>query len=240
PWPILLVLPERMVGRRPALAKRPLREPGGRSGSHDAFRSPRRTHARVRRADGTSAVRGAADGCGKFAALELLSGNAMCTIRLPAASAATKRAAAAGFALSILPAAGIAHAALARSGSMPPPEDEPYPGTIAIHVDASDTSQGIFRVHETIPVQPGELTLLYPEWIPGNHSPSGPVSMLAGLVIRAGGEPLAWTRDEYDVYAFHVDVPSDVTRLEVDFQYLSGRGEDATIEMTDRMLDLVW
>ncbi len=164
----------------------------------------------------------------------------MCTIRLPAASAATKRAAVAGFALSILLAAGIAHAALARSGSMPAPEDEPYPGTIAIHVDASDTSQGIFRVHETIPVQPGELTLLYPEWIPGDHSPSGPVSMLAGLVIRAGGEPLAWTRDEYDVYAFHVDVPSDVTRLEVDFQYLSGRGEDATIEMTDRMLDLVW
>ncbi len=39
-----------------------------------------------------------------------------------------------------------------RSAQVPPPQDTPYPGTIAIHVDASDTAQGIFRVHETIPV----------------------------------------------------------------------------------------
>jgi predicted metalloprotease with PDZ domain len=115
----------------------------------------------------------------------------------------------------------------------------PYPGTLAIHVDASDTRQGIFRVHETIPVQAGKLTLLYPEWIPGNHSPSGPVAMLAGLRLSANGKPVAWTRDKYDVYAFHLDVPEGATSLDADFQYLSPR-DDGSYEMTDGMLMLEW
>src|SRR6185437_9051291 len=55
--------------------------------------------------------------------------------------------------------------------AVPPPQDTPYSGTIQIAVDATDTAQGIFRVHETIPVRGRELTLLYPQWIPGNHSP---------------------------------------------------------------------
>ena len=123
---------------------------------------------------------------------------------------------------------------------IPPPQDTPYPGTIAIHVDASDTAQGIFRVHETIPVQAGTLTLLYPKWIPGNHSPSGPIDMLAGLTIAANGKPLAWTRDKYDVFAFHVDVPQDVSSIDVDYQYLSGRTESQGIEITGKMMDLSW
>jgi predicted metalloprotease with PDZ domain len=135
-------------------------------------------------------------------------------------------------------AAGTAGARQARTGQVPPPQDTPYPGTVSIHVDASDTRQGIFRVHETLPVQAGALTLLYPKWIPGDHSPSGPVAMLAGLKLSAGGKPLKWTRDEYDVYAFHVDVPSGVSSLDADFQYLSSR--DGGYEMTDRMLDLEW
>src|SRR5579859_1659906 len=68
---------------------------------------------------------------------------------------------------------------------MPPPiqapVDQPYPGTIGISVDVGDVTHRVIAVHETIPVQPGELTLLYPEWIPGYHSPVGPISELAGL-----------------------------------------------------------
>jgi predicted metalloprotease with PDZ domain len=124
------------------------------------------------------------------------------------------------------------------ASSVPSPQDAPYPGTIAIHVDASDTARGIFRVHETIPVRAGALTLLYPKWIPGGHSPSGPVDMLAGLAISANGKPLAWTRDKYDVFAFHVDVPDGAANLEADFQYLSPRRGGA--EMTDRLLSLEW
>ncbi len=125
-----------------------------------------------------------------------------------------------------------------RDAHVPAPQDTPYSGTIAIHVDASDTTQGIFRVHQTIPVGAGALTLLYPQWIPGDHSPSGPVAMLAGLKLSAGGKPLVWKRDKYDVYAFHLDVPAGVSSIDADFQYLSDRS--GGFEMTDRMLGLEW
>ena len=125
-----------------------------------------------------------------------------------------------------------------RADQVPPPQDTPYPGTIAIHVDASDTLQGIFRVHETIPVKAGALTLLYPQWIPGSHSPSGPIAMLAGLKVKADGKPLAWKRDKYNVYAFHLDVPAGVSSIDADFQYLSPRR--GGFEITDRMMDMEW
>ena len=124
--------------------------------------------------------------------------------------------------------------------AVPPPADTPYSGTIQIAVDATGTAQGIFRVHETIPVRGRELTLLYPQWIPGNHSPSGPIDMLAGLTVTAAGKSLPWKRDEYDVFAFRVQVPRGVSSLSVDFQYLSGRAASQDIEMTGEMLDLEW
>ncbi|MGH8363041.1 MAG: M61 family metallopeptidase [Gammaproteobacteria bacterium] len=124
---------------------------------------------------------------------------------------------------------------------VPPPQDTPYPGVIGLAVDASDTAQGIFRVHAVVPVSPGALTLLYPEWIPGFHEPAGPIAKLAGLRITAHGKPLAWTRDPYDAHAFHVEVARGVSELELDYQYLSARGPgEGQIEMADHMLNLVW
>ncbi len=142
--------------------------------------------------------------------------------------------------LSIALAASAAGAQEARTAQVPPPQDTPYPGTIAIHVDASDTAQGIFHVHETIPVTAGALTLLYPQWIPGDHSPTGPIAMLAGLTLSANGKPLMWKRDKYNVYAFHLDVPAGVSTLEATFQYLSGRTDSEGFEITDRMMDMEW
>ncbi|MGH8160934.1 MAG: M61 family metallopeptidase [Gammaproteobacteria bacterium] len=137
-------------------------------------------------------------------------------------------------------AAGAARVGVADA-DVPPPQDRPYRGTIVLHVDASDTSQGIFYVHETIPVRSGELTLLYPKWLPGNHSPTGPIDKLAGLEVTAGGKPVAWERDKYDVYAFHIVVPEGVSEIDLDYQYLSARGKnEGSIEMTATMLDLVW
>jgi predicted metalloprotease with PDZ domain len=144
------------------------------------------------------------------------------------------------FGLAGLAFAGAAWAD-AAAAHIPPPQDTPYPGTIKLDVDASDTSQGIFRVHETIPVAAGRLILLYPKWIPGNHSPTGPIDKLAGLTITADGKPLAWKRNEYYVYAFRVDVPEGVSSIDVDFQFLSARTRgQGPIEMTDALLDLVW
>jgi predicted metalloprotease with PDZ domain len=133
---------------------------------------------------------------------------------------------------------GAAAAQTVRTPDVPAPQDTPYPGSIALQVDAGDVRQGIYRVRETIPVAPGRLTLLYPQWIPGDHSPSGPVAMLAGLTITANGAPLAWRRDTFDVYTFHVDVPQGVSAIEASFQYLSPR--DDGFEMTDKMLQLEW
>ena len=141
-------------------------------------------------------------------------------------------------ALSMTLAANAVDAQEPPSDQVPPPKDTPYPGTIAIHVDASDTLQGTFRVHETIPVAAGAMTLLYPQWIPGDHSPTGPIANFAGLRLSANGKPLMWKRDKYNVYAFHVDVPAGVSSIDADFQYLSSR--DDGFEITDRMMDMEW
>jgi predicted metalloprotease with PDZ domain len=142
-------------------------------------------------------------------------------------------------AIALALSAGAVTAQTSYVDSVPPPQDTAYPGTVGLQVDASNTAQGIFRVHETIPVSPGPLTLLYPQWIPGDHSPTGPISMVAGLIISANGKPLAWKRDKYNVYAFHLDVPAGVSSLDVNFQYLSGRS-DGDAEITDRMMDMEW
>jgi predicted metalloprotease with PDZ domain len=121
------------------------------------------------------------------------------------------------------------------------PKDEPFSGTIHLSVDATDVTRHIFRVAENIPVRSGPLTLLYPKWLPGTHSPGGRIDSLAGLVIRAGGRRLDWMRDTVDVYAFHIDVPTGVTKLDVEFQFLSaGDGSEGRIVTTPEMLDLQW
>src|SRR5437879_10115349 len=124
---------------------------------------------------------------------------------------------------------------------MPPqiavPRDIPYLGTIRLNVDATDVERHIFSIRETIPVRGGEpLTLLYPQWLPGNHSPSGRVDRLAGLTIRGNTKRLEWTRDAVDVFAFHVGVPADVTSLDVEFQFASPIGtNEGRIAMTPEM-----
>ena len=138
----------------------------------------------------------------------------------------------------LLCCAAAVNAQNAYVDNVPPPQDVAYPGTITLHVDASDTLQGIFRVNETIPVKPGAMTLLYPQWIIATHAPVGPIAMLAGLKLSANDKPIMWKRDKYNVYAFHLDVPAGVSILDVQFAYMSPR--DGGFEITDKMLDLNW
>jgi predicted metalloprotease with PDZ domain len=128
--------------------------------------------------------------------------------------------------------------------AIPAPADTAYPGgTIALKVDATDTDRRIFRVHETIPVAgPGPMVLLYPKWLPGNHSPTGAIDQLGGLIITANGQRIEWRRDPVEVYGFHVEVPAGVKSLDVEFQFLSptdGREEGRQVLSPD-MLDLQW
>ena len=78
---------------------------------------------------------------------------------------------------------------------IPAARDIAYPGTIELTVDATDVARGVFRIREQIPVAgAGRLYLLYPQWLPGNHGPSGPINSLAGLRITANGRPVEWRR----------------------------------------------
>lgn len=125
---------------------------------------------------------------------------------------------------------------------IPPPRDVPYPGVIALAVDATDLAHHIFTVHETVPVaNTGRFTLLYPQWIPGHHSPNGPLDKMAGLVVRANGQRVEWQRDPVQVFAFHVDVPEGTTSLDIDFQFASPvTGNEGRVVMTPDMLNLQW
>lgn len=132
----------------------------------------------------------------------------------------------------------------APTPAIPVPRDVSYPGHIAVAVDTANIAQGIFGVRETIPVTKGaRMTLLYPEWRPGNHSPTGRsrLARVASLVITADGKPLVWTRDPVNVFAVHVSVPLRVTSIDVDFQYLAPpASEYGRPETTPRILTLDW
>jgi predicted metalloprotease with PDZ domain len=126
---------------------------------------------------------------------------------------------------------------------IPAPQDVPFPGVIRLHVDATDIARRVFRVRETIAVTgAGPMTLLYPQWLPGNHAPTGPIDKLAGLVIRTnGGERLEWRRDPVDMHAFHVDVPAGATALELQFEYITPTDPSQwRVVMTPDLLGLQW
>jgi predicted metalloprotease with PDZ domain len=93
--------------------------------------------------------------------------------------------------------------------------------TVTLKVDATDAPRRLFHVQMKMPAQAGPLTLLYPKWIPGEHMPTGPITNFVGLRIMAAGQPVAWRRDNVNMYAFHLDVPQGATSLDIAFDYVS-------------------
>jgi len=98
---------------------------------------------------------------------------------------------------------------------IPAPEDKPFPGTIQLSIDATDIDRKVVRVHEVIPATAGDLTLLYPKWLPGTHAPEGAIDRFAALTVTANGQKVDWVRDPVDVYAFHLTVPAGTTKLDI-------------------------
>ena len=143
-------------------------------------------------------------------------------------------------ALAQVPAGNSAPQPVPFVETIPVAQDIPYPGTLKLDVDATDTERGIFRVRETIPVaKSGPMALLFPKWLPGAHTPRGEIEKFAGLVIRANGRILPWTRDTVDVYAFHIDVPAGARTLEAEFQFISATKTDqGRIVMTPNLISL--
>jgi predicted metalloprotease with PDZ domain len=126
--------------------------------------------------------------------------------------------------------------------TIPAPRDVAFPGTVTLNIDATDTERGIFTTQETITgVSAGHMVLLFPKWLPGNHSPTGQIDKLAGLHIMAGGKEIPWTRDPVDVTAFHIDVPQGATALDIKLQFLSAtKSDQGSIVMSQNLLRLQW
>lgn len=114
---------------------------------------------------------------------------------------------------------------------------------IVLQVDASKApSQNVVFTRETIPASPGKLVLYYPQWIPGEHMPAGPIANFVGLTISANGAPLVWHREPRDLYAFDVDVPAGASSIEVAAAYIGatfGRYSTARLA-TPNMLVMTW
>jgi len=126
--------------------------------------------------------------------------------------------------------------------TIPAPRDVTFPGTVTLNIDATDTRRGIFTTQETISgVSAGHMVLLFPKWLPGNHSPTGQIDKLAGLHISANGQEIPWTRDPVDVTAFHIDVPQGATAIDIKLQFLSAtKSDQGSIVMSQNLLRLQW
>jgi predicted metalloprotease with PDZ domain len=114
---------------------------------------------------------------------------------------------------------------------------------IEVRLDATEAPRKLLHAQLVIPAAPGPLTLYYPKWIPGEHSPSGPINDLSGLKLRAGGKALDWRRDDVDLYAFHCTVPDGADAVEVTLDYLapsSKEGFTSGASITEKLAILNW
>ncbi len=113
---------------------------------------------------------------------------------------------------------------------------------IRLHVDLTDAPRNIYHAQLQIPVHAGEVSLVFPKWIPGNHRPSGPIGALTGVRMEAAGKALPWQRDAIEMYEFHVRVPAGIDTLSVSLDAITeqdsaGGGGPAA---SSNILDLNW
>jgi predicted metalloprotease with PDZ domain len=85
------------------------------------------------------------------------------------------------------------------------------------------------------------MRLLYPQWIPGHHSPGGHIKLLTGVKLTGAGSEIAWHRDPKDVFAFEVVVPHGVDTLEATFEYLSPLEDNqGRVNVTQQLVAVNW
>jgi len=126
---------------------------------------------------------------------------------------------------------------------IPQPLDKAYVGPVKLDVNITNLTDRVEHVHEVIPVVPGakQMILLYPQWLPGDHEPDGPIKMLGGIVTTVDGQRVQWVRDRVNMYAFHVPLTPGAKTVGLDFDYLSPIKPSAgRIEMDKNLADLEW
>ena len=105
---------------------------------------------------------------------------------------------------------------------------------VELTVRLPNPGQKLLYVEESMPVKPGALTLYYPKWIPGDHTPDGEIEKILGLEFSAGGKRLAWHRDELDKFTFLLTIPDGADRLDIRFEF------PARDRITANLMDLTW
>jgi predicted metalloprotease with PDZ domain len=113
---------------------------------------------------------------------------------------------------------------------------------ITLEVDATQAPQRVLHARLVFAVSPGPLTLYYPEWLPGNHRPSGPVVNLVNLRFSVDGRPVAWERDDVNMYAFHLQVPAGARFLQATLDYVTPSKDGGRFDpvSTDQVAILNW
>src|SRR5580765_6072660 len=107
---------------------------------------------------------------------------------------------------------------------------------IKMDVDATEAARNILHTTIRVPVKPGPFSFFYPKWIPGEHSPTGPINDIVGLRVSANGKAIPWTRDPVEMFAFRCDVPAGVSELQVAFDDASQPGTT----MSARLARVKW
>lgn len=164
------------------------------------------------------------------------------TARLLALLALVSPAALAAQSAPVNPPGNTAPVAVLPVDAVPPSRDIPYPGTLRLEVDASDTLHKLFRVRQTIPVaQAGRMTLMLPKWLPGKHAARGAIDRIAELRFFADGKPIPWVRDSLEPFAFHIDVPAGTREVEARFTTLTAlTSTQGRTVITPELLNLQW
>ena len=110
---------------------------------------------------------------------------------------------------------------------------------IRITADLTEAPRKLYHAEIDLPVKPGPATFITPQWIPGNHRPTGPVSDITGVVFTVDGKPIYWRRDDQNLYEYHVEVPQGVTTLHAHLDCIvTSRADDkiAVLEWEKLML----
>ena len=139
-----------------------------------------------------------------------------------------------------LSALGCATAAEAKG----PAKVTPAPGTAVLQVDLTEAPRRLVHATLRLPARPGPMALAYPQWLPGEHGPTGAIADLVSLQIHAGGQLLQWRRDDEEMFRFNVVVPPGATELQLAYDFVSPpfteQGFSSGASMTQRLALLSW
>ena len=97
---------------------------------------------------------------------------------------------------------------------------------ITLSVDLRDAPRKLLHAKEILAVEPGPLTLAFPQWI-GNEHTSAPLTQQVGVFMKAlsgdggGGRPMRWTRDPMNFYLYRINVPERTRAIEITFDFIT-------------------